>query len=297
MPIPPIVHQTWRDREIPARWLDFHASWRRHHPAWTHRLWTDDELRALVAAEAPWLLPIYDAYPDPIERVDVARVVVLRACGGLYVDLDYECLRPHDALLADHELALALEPDVHARQRGLSRLVCNAWMASAPRHPFWDHVLARFVREAHHPGALEATGPVMLTRCVQTWRRPLHLLPAERVCPLDSHATDVPPEDAHRLAALCPPDAVALHHWSGSWWRGRTLPHPVELLDGGRRVVHGVQQLAELPPLRDGPLVSCLLVTRGRRAQAELAVRCFEAQTWRARELVVVDDDPDPALR
>ncbi|MGE0714308.1 MAG: tetratricopeptide repeat protein [Alphaproteobacteria bacterium] len=43
-------------------------------------------------------------------------------------------------------------------------------------------------------------------------------------------------------------------------------------------------------------LVSCLMVTRGRRALAALAVAAYRRQTWRPRELVIVDDDPDDRL-
>ena len=48
------------------------------------------------------------------------------------------------------------------------------------------------------------------------------------------------------------------------------------------------------------PLVSCLMVTAGRMQLAERAVRCFCAQTWKQRELVIVDDGNDdyaPMLR
>jgi glycosyltransferase involved in cell wall biosynthesis len=38
------------------------------------------------------------------------------------------------------------------------------------------------------------------------------------------------------------------------------------------------------------PLISCLMVTRNRRSLAERAVRCFAAQTWERKELVIVDD-------
>ncbi|MBF0296464.1 MAG: glycosyltransferase family 2 protein [Magnetococcales bacterium] len=39
------------------------------------------------------------------------------------------------------------------------------------------------------------------------------------------------------------------------------------------------------------------MVTRGRFAQARLAVECFLRQTYPRRELVIVHDGPDPALR
>lgn len=38
------------------------------------------------------------------------------------------------------------------------------------------------------------------------------------------------------------------------------------------------------------PLVSCLMVTRNRANLARRAVRCFAAQTWESKELIVIDD-------
>ena len=38
------------------------------------------------------------------------------------------------------------------------------------------------------------------------------------------------------------------------------------------------------------------MVTRGRNRQVALAINCFLAQTYRASELIIVDDDPDSGL-
>lgn len=46
-----------------------------------------------------------------------------------------------------------------------------------------------------------------------------------------------------------------------------------------------------------GPLVSCLMVTRGNPGMVATALACFRAQTWSNKELVVVCEDVRPALR
>ena len=46
----------------------------------------------------------------------------------------------------------------------------------------------------------------------------------------------------------------------------------------------------------DGPLVSCLMVTRGARFPAVHAIDCFRRQTYAARELLIVCDRPDSPL-
>jgi glycosyltransferase involved in cell wall biosynthesis len=53
----------------------------------------------------------------------------------------------------------------------------------------------------------------------------------------------------------------------------------------------------DAPPIRhDGPLVSCLMVSRGKLFPARHAIDCFRAQTYGQRELVIVDDNPESEL-
>jgi glycosyltransferase involved in cell wall biosynthesis len=52
--------------------------------------------------------------------------------------------------------------------------------------------------------------------------------------------------------------------------------------------------LATPPTPSPPPLVSCIMPTRNRRPFVELALRCFDAQDYESRELVIVDDGDDP---
>ena len=103
-----ILHQTWKDADVPRAFGDWQRSWLRHNPGWEYRFWTDASARRLVAQQAAWLLPVYDAWPQAIQRVDTARYVWMLAFGGVYADLDFECLRPLDALLRDQQVVLDL---------------------------------------------------------------------------------------------------------------------------------------------------------------------------------------------
>ena len=44
------------------------------------------------------------------------------------------------------------------------------------------------------------------------------------------------------------------------------------------------------------PLISCLMLTRGRIVPTRFAIDCYRRQTWPNRELVIVCDDPDSPL-
>lgn len=228
--IPRIIHQTWKSEIIPAQWAAFQRSWRAHHPAWTYRFFTDLELRELVREHDGWFLPIYDSYPQHIMRVDAARYLMMRRHGGLYADLDFESLRPIDGLLAGRELVLGCEPPEHValaapRARGLTRIVCNALIASIPGHPFWEHLLEHLVACHQLPDPLDATGPFLLTRAVDSYpdRDRVTIAPAELLYPISIPECRHEPAigDEARDEAVAP---FAVHHWAGSWWRTALTP-------------------------------------------------------------------------
>src|SRR5271166_815823 len=159
--IPRIIHQSWRVEQVPERWLGFQRSWRKNHPDYEYRFWTDDVNRAFVARVFPDFLPVYDGYRHPVSRADLARYLVVCHYGGVYVDLDCESLRPVDDLLSGRELVFGLEPQSHVEKpavmsRGLKRIVCNAIFASVPRHPFWKHLLPMLIASRDEANVLEA---------------------------------------------------------------------------------------------------------------------------------------------
>src|SRR5579872_3859190 len=146
MPIPRIIHQLWKDEAVPARYDHFRQSWRRRHPDWRFQLWTDADLFALVQAAYPALLGLYEGYQRNICRADLGRYLVLRSFGGIYADLDCECLRPIERLIDGAEFVIGREPDAHVASptwagRGLTQILCPSFIGSAPGHPFWDAVI------------------------------------------------------------------------------------------------------------------------------------------------------------
>jgi glycosyltransferase involved in cell wall biosynthesis len=64
---------------------------------------------------------------------------------------------------------------------------------------------------------------------------------------------------------------------------------PLHRLQGGRLVRSVWFPARRIPSGRRAPLVSALMVTRGRPRLAETAIACFRAQTWPRRELVIID--------
>lgn len=167
--IPRIIHQIWIQGVdlMPPRYRELTATWSRCNPSWTHRVWDESSLRALLGETRWW--PVYAKQHEFCARADVARYALLQRFGGVYADVDTECRRAIDALVDGARITVTLYS--HPRPT-VSRLddVTNSIIASVPAHPIWDDVLAWLEDAAHdHLFVTERTGPRMLARFVETY--------------------------------------------------------------------------------------------------------------------------------
>jgi len=185
---------------------------------------------------------------------------VLFQYGGLYADLDMECLRPIDAALNQSDCILSQEPLEHAQFLAPvgTPLVSNALMACRPGHPFFAHVIASlpsFTGWVTWNSVLWATGPYMLTTAYRDYqRRRRRRLDADVVtvaAPVVFHPTPddsmvdymrrvcLQPSVMAKQKALCgrligydfgrsrvhPASAFTVHHWTHSWVGRRNDPY------------------------------------------------------------------------
>ncbi|GLR80821.1 glycosyltransferase (plasmid) [Azospirillum oryzae] len=315
-PIPRLIHQTWKTRDVPLEFQALQRSWIDRNSGFEYRFWTDEDIGRFIAEEHPALLPVFHGYADPIARIDLARYLILRRFGGVYADLDFECLRPIDGLLEGRSFVVGLEPEEHGRlakavERGLPRILCPSFLASVPGHPFWDHLLDRLVEARSSADVLDATGPFLLTRAHAAYEEARHgdgaaavtVLPPELLYPVTK-------EDCWSGRLFDPVfweratrRAYGVHYWEGTWFRdaaGRgagpeaTLPRQIAAVvtDGRPEGARSPLATAEGAKAEGLPLISCLMVTRGRRALLEFAIDGFARQTYPNRELVIVCDSP-----
>jgi mannosyltransferase OCH1-like enzyme len=163
MDIPRCIHQIWIQGAdaVPPRYRAAALTWKKRNPGWTHRLWDEKSLRALMLARAPEWWAVYSVQPEVEAKADVARYALLHAIGGLYADIDTECRRPIGPLLARSNSRL------HATyysgdRRSPIECATNSVVASCPRHPIWSLVLRRLEGNGLHMLVVCRTGPDML---------------------------------------------------------------------------------------------------------------------------------------
>ena len=232
MKVPRILHQTWKTEEIPRAYSAFVESVRAHHPDWDYRLWTDAANLRFIEAQFPWFLDTFLAYRHDIERADAVRYFLLYQYGGLYADLDMECLRPFDELIQGDAVHFSLE----AGPTIVQTVISNAFMAAPPRHPFF-HALIRDLanlrgRDVTFGDVFRNTGPDMLhAQCERTKaQHTFHIIGLDQICPLGVipqnvllASQDLAEIRKHRLL-------YAIHHNTESW--NTQYPAPTSPIPG-----------------------------------------------------------------
>ena len=148
-PVPKIIHQT-----APADKAKWHPIWEKCQQSWKEKfpdfeyiMWTDEDLDNLVKTKYSWFHDIYQAYDVNIKRFDAARYFILHEYGGIYADMDYECIQNFWDQIPKDKVSIAS--------------VENALMVSPPRDPFWLILFSK-LRDKMNEHTFHATGPSVL---------------------------------------------------------------------------------------------------------------------------------------
>jgi len=217
--IPGTIIQTWRTAGLPAGAVPLCESWRRCNPDMDYRFFDDEACRRLVAETAPQFLDAWLALPHAVMRADFFRYAALYRHGGIYADIDMECVRPVAGLLALAPVVLGVEARMTARRQrelGYARpaQIANCMMLAEPGQPFFMEAMARCVELAAGQATLErdriedVTGPRMLTRLFYERRRPEIAVLRQMVLTPPRHYPDLWPVNAR---------VHARHHFFGTW--------------------------------------------------------------------------------
>jgi inositol phosphorylceramide mannosyltransferase catalytic subunit len=226
--IPRIIHQTWRTHALPPPFDRYRDTWERMHPQWDHRLYDDEECRAFVKESGDGWLEIYDGLARPVQRADLFRYLVVYRCGGLYADIDVECFRPVDPLLAERACVFAVQAHLtRRRQKELGyrrpRQIANCIFAAQAGHPFLGAILERVQKLPALPACTDedvedSTGPRMVTHAWEALDPSL----AARVHLLSQIYWLSP----HEYPYVFPLNRrmYARHHYAGTWLQDRPRP-------------------------------------------------------------------------
>jgi len=201
--IPKIIHQIWLGSPLPEQYKKMQKTWLDHHPNWEYHLWTDENVQYLYLQNRP----LYEAATNLGQKSDILRYEILYQFGGLYVDTDFECLKPFDVLNETCDFYAGIIDHIKSPQ------ICNALIASTPGHPIIDKCIKKLRGAKISQTPEQQTGPAFFTRCFfETAKKKGGkinvILPATFFYPLPWHQ-----KDSLNISNWIQDNSFAIHYW------------------------------------------------------------------------------------
>lgn len=218
---PRIIHQSWKTTELRPDYQKYSQTWKDLNPDYQHILWTDENNLNLIEEEDSSFVDSYNSYDHYIKRADAARYYYMYVYGGIYADLDFECLRNFDNILnenRDYDVIVGYTP------RSITPIP-NALMISKPGAKFWLHLIRLMKSRVNMFDPPMETGPFLLDGAIQTYPFKQEIKIADRSAFYellwdDPHA-DINYKDFEKLTKEEKleeaPKSYAVSYWSSSW--------------------------------------------------------------------------------
>jgi mannosyltransferase OCH1-like enzyme len=155
MRIPRVFHQVWVGPDpLPDAFARYRQTWLDCHPDWELRFWTDENLpEGLRRRES------YDRLRSPVERCDILRLELVWRFGGVYIDMDFECLRSIEPLIENVEFFTA--------NIGEKGRVNHAILGAVPGNPVLERALVEIAPREWYGYDRESTGPYFFDRLLK----------------------------------------------------------------------------------------------------------------------------------
>lgn len=212
--IPKIIHQIWIGDKVPQELLRFQESWQRYHPDWEYKLWTQHDIPYLNLYNKK----LIEEATNPAELSDLLRYEILYQYGGVYIDMDFECLQPLDVLHHAYDFYIGIQPlDTGLVQLGIGII------GAKPGHPLLKKCIESLEENYNNENLKNTltakTGPIHVTKIFKKYAEITGMrdvaLPAHYFYPLGSTRVTLKKEMWMQQGSF------GIHHWAKTWNKPR----------------------------------------------------------------------------
>jgi mannosyltransferase OCH1-like enzyme len=214
-----IFHQIWINSnipELPDQFKRYRDTWLSFHPEWEYRLWNLENLDFV-----PRCSDLLEKCQHPAQMADLLRIEILHRYGGVYVDVDFECLRPIDGLLTNVNVFACSEDGLH---------ITNSIIGGKAGAEFFNVLIDNVPKTLGLAPVNVETGPVFFTKTILTHgvNNNFTLFPTNYFFPFNYHTPD-----RHSVELT---HSYAVHHYADSW--KPPMPRWRKILGKVKRKIH-----------------------------------------------------------
>jgi len=150
--IPKIIHNIWIQgyNNLPEKIIVAHNNIKKLNPEWEFIVW-DESMIIEILKKYPKIYNVYKNIQNLSGAIninaiksDIARYIIMKEYGGLYFDIDFECVSSFDNLFdKNNTIYIASSKiDILNYIYPFSKPeYCSCFMAFEKEHPIWDKVI------------------------------------------------------------------------------------------------------------------------------------------------------------
>ena len=207
---PKKIHQIWLGGPVPEEYKKWMDSWKEKNPGWEYKLWTDENVWEVIVPKRE----LFNSIEHLGQKSDYLRYHILNQFGGLYVDTDFECLKPFDSLTyLDFLTGISYSSFVE---------LYIGLIASVPNHPILTKVLETMeinkVKGLGWKTIFNTTGTYFFTKSffevVTKYMKGIVALPTQYLYPFPNYARHYAKGNGK---AYVKDYSYAIHYWEVSW--------------------------------------------------------------------------------
>ena len=210
--IPKIIHQIWLGSPLPKKETSLTKTWAAHHPDWLYILWREKDIEQLKLHNKK----LYDATHNFGEKSDLARIEILERIGGLYIDTDFECLKPFDELVHRCDFFAGISFVIPKSDTVFETF--NGLIGSIPHHPILKRYISD-VAKSKNKDITRKTGPYFFGKTILKDFNKYDLVdvifPTSYFYPWPN--TELKNNARKEIEKWIKPESYAIHHWHVSW--------------------------------------------------------------------------------
>ncbi len=213
--IPKKIHQIWIGSAVPKKYAKLSKTWQEVHPDWEYRLWTDEDVPNIEMQNRD----LFEKAKNIGQKADILRLEILNQFGGLYVDMDFECVHPFDQLNHTYTFYTGLN---HCRIFELA----NGLIACTKGHPLTQQLIDNISLDGNERGwrqnVVVTTGPAYFTG---EFMKYVNQEPEDLVMAFPT-TYFYPMRSLQRFKwetrmNFLKPESFAIHYFDHNWWKQR----------------------------------------------------------------------------
>ena len=214
--IPKKIHQIWLgEKSIPRickRWMN---SWRDLNPQWEYKLWDEKNIKELNVDD----LHVYSKKFNPGYRSDILRYIILEKFGGMYVDTDFECIKPLPTNILKYKFIAGM-------MFGNNPCIGNSILMSAPNFLLLNNILS-YIKQKDYKNdinyIIKNSGPDTVTReffnLNKLNQNECLILPSNYFYPYPNFMLNKQIDRYSEIEDV----SIGIHHWQMTWMKGNTF--------------------------------------------------------------------------